>query len=100
MVQVHHATFTLAPGYWTNKEIIGDLNFRWPEFSADLVALDPGKNVAALHHHDLAYLDSLLCEEATPFDEARTVLDLWRKITQVELTILHGLTLKWSSVSK
>jgi len=63
MVQVHHATFTLAPGYWTNKEIIGDLNFRWPEFSADLVALDPGKNVAALHHHDLAYLDCLLCEK-------------------------------------
>jgi hypothetical protein len=37
MVQVHHAAFSLASGYWTNKEILGDLKFRWSEAFADLV---------------------------------------------------------------
>jgi hypothetical protein len=66
MVQVHHAAFPLASSYGTNKEIIGDLNFRRPELPADLVALGSGEDVAALHHNDLAYLDGLFCEEAAP----------------------------------
>jgi hypothetical protein len=90
--------FSLAPGYWTDKEVLGDLNFRWPELFTDVVALGPGEDVAALHHHDLAHLDGLLCEEAAPVDGARTFLDLRREITQAELTILHGLTFKWCSL--
>jgi hypothetical protein len=100
MVQVRHAALQLASGYWTDEEIISNLNVRWPELPADLVALGPGEDVAvaALHHHDLAHLDGVLCEEAAPVDGARAFLDLWRKITQVELAILHRLTLKWSSL--
>ena len=64
------AAFTLTFGRRADKEILGNLNFRWPEFSADPIALSPREDVAALDHHDLAHFDGSLHEEPTPFNGA------------------------------
>jgi hypothetical protein len=72
------------------REILGNLDFRWAELSADFVALCSGQDVPTLHHHNLTHFDSLLREEATPFNGARTLLDLWGEVTQVESASCHG----------
>jgi len=46
MVQMHHAALTFALGRGAYKEFLGNLNFRWSQLFADLVALRPGENVA------------------------------------------------------
>jgi len=43
---MHHAALALALGRGADKEFVGNLNFRWSQLSADLVALRPGENVA------------------------------------------------------
>jgi hypothetical protein len=63
---MHHAAFTFPLGRGAYKEFLGNLNFRWSQLFADLVALFSGENVGLFYHHDLAYFNGLLCEEAEP----------------------------------
>jgi hypothetical protein len=47
-------------GRGPDEKIFPDLNFERSEFFADLIALDFGKNVTALHRNYLARFDLLL----------------------------------------
>jgi hypothetical protein len=72
MVQRHHAAFTFPLGRGAYKEFLGNLNFRWSQLFADLVALCSGENVAPFHHHDLAHFNSFLVPPVLAVFKARS----------------------------
>jgi hypothetical protein len=86
-----YAAFAFAFHRGSNEEIFGDLDFRRPQFLADLVALGLCQDVAALHDDHFARANLLFGEKATTVDRAVALFGLRREKGQVGRTRIHAM---------